>query len=151
MILAAVLEVGGDALIRAGLRGKGFLLVVAGFGVLGSYGVVVNLLPMDFSKLLGGYVGFFAIVSVLGGRLVFKETVSPSTWVGLAIILVGSLIIQSGSMRPSVKRSSETVARAQPTQAAETPEREKQQRAAAAVPSTSPARIRQSPSGSAEP
>lgn len=99
MILAAVFEVAGDALIRAGLRGKGFLLVFAGFGVLGSYGVVVNLLPMDFSKLLGGYVGFFAIASVLGGRLVFKETVSPSTWVGLAVILVGSLIIQSGSMR----------------------------------------------------
>ena len=96
MILAAVFEVAGDALIRAGLRGRGFLLVLAGFGVLGSYGIVVNLLPLDFSKLLGGYVAFFAIVSVLGGRVLFHETISPSTWIGLAVILIGSAIIQSG-------------------------------------------------------
>jgi len=96
MILAAVFEVAGDALIRAGLRGRGFLLVLAGFGVLGSYGIVVNLLPLDFSKLLGGYVAFFAIVSVLGGRVLFNETISPTTWIGLAVILIGSAIIQSG-------------------------------------------------------
>ena len=100
LLLAAVFEVAGDALIRAGLRGRGLVLVLAGFGVLGSYGIVVNLLPMDFSKLLGGYVGFFAIVSVLGGRLIFGEAISLSTWVGLAVILLGSLIIQWGSMSP---------------------------------------------------
>jgi small multidrug resistance family-3 protein len=97
LIVAAVLEVAGDALIRAGLRGKGVGLVIAGFGVLGSYGVIVNLVPMDLSKLLGGYVGFFAIVSVLAGRIVFKEPVVLSTWVGLAVVLAGSLIIQAGS------------------------------------------------------
>lgn len=96
MLVAAAFEVGGDALIRAGLRGKGWLLVVAGFAVLGSYGVVVNLLPMDFSKLLGTYVAFFAVVSVLFGRLVFAEAVPSSTWVGLAVIVAGSLIIQLG-------------------------------------------------------
>ena len=99
MMVAAALEVAGDALIRAGLRGKGALLVCAGFAVLGSYGVIVNLLPMDFSKLLGGYVGFFAVISVLGGALVFKETVPASTWVGLGVVVVGSLIIQLGTMR----------------------------------------------------
>jgi drug/metabolite transporter superfamily protein YnfA len=108
MILAAVFEVAGDALIRAGLRGKGLVLVLAGFAVLGSYGIVVNLLPLDFSKLLGGYVAFFAIVSVLGGRLIFNETVSPSTWVGLAVILVGSLIIQSGAASGAAKPSNDT-------------------------------------------
>jgi drug/metabolite transporter superfamily protein YnfA len=105
MILAAIFEVAGDALIRAGLRGKGFLLVLAGFGVLGSYGVIVNLLPMDFSKLLGGYVGFFAIVSVVGGRLIFKESPPLSTWAGLAVILLGSVIIQAGAMRSETVRN----------------------------------------------
>ncbi len=107
MILAAVFEVAGDALIRAGLRGKGLMLVLAGFAVLGSYGIVVNLLPLDFSKLLGGYVAFFAIVSVLGGRLIFNETVSRSTWLGLAVILVGSLIIQSGGASGAAKPSND--------------------------------------------
>lgn len=93
---AAVLEVAGDALIRRGLRGSGAALVAAGFVVLGSYGVVVNLLNADFSRLLGAYVGVFAVVSVLVGRVVFQDTVPASTWLGLAVILGGSLIIHLG-------------------------------------------------------
>jgi len=98
MLLAAALEVGGDALIRAGLHGKGLVLVVGGFAVLGSYGVVVNLLPMDFSKLLGTYVAFFAVVSVLFGCFAFGDAVPASTWLGLAIIIVGSAVIQVGRL-----------------------------------------------------
>jgi drug/metabolite transporter superfamily protein YnfA len=52
--------------------------VVLGFAILGSYGVVVNLLKIDFSRLLGAYVGVFAIVSVVVGRAVFEERVPPS-------------------------------------------------------------------------
>jgi small multidrug resistance family-3 protein len=96
MVVAAALEVLGDALIRKGLRGAGIGIVVLGFIVLGSYGVVVNRLSLDFSRLLGAYVGFFAIVSVLVGRIVFKEQIPPSTWIGLGVVLGGSLIIQLG-------------------------------------------------------
>ena len=96
MVVAAALEVLGDALIRKGLRGAGMGLVALGFIVLGSYGVVVNRLELDFSRLLGAYVGFFAIVSVLFGRLVFKEQIPTSTWLGLGVVLAGSLIIQIG-------------------------------------------------------
>jgi drug/metabolite transporter superfamily protein YnfA len=95
-VAAAVLEVAGDALIRKGLRGSGALLVVLGFAVLGSYGVVVNLLNIDFSRLLGAYVGIFAVVSVLIGRLVFKDQVPLSTWVGLIVVVLGSVIIHVG-------------------------------------------------------
>jgi small multidrug resistance family-3 protein len=93
---AAVLEVLGDALIRRGLRGSGVALIAVGFAVLGTYGVVVNLLDVDFSRLLGAYVGVFAVVSVLIGRLAFGDRVPPSTWVGLAVILGGSFIIHFG-------------------------------------------------------
>ena len=99
MLAAAVLEVLGDALIRKGLRGAGVGLVVLGFLVLGSYGVLVNRLALDFSALLGAYVGFFALVSVVVGRVVFKELIPTSTWLGLAIILAGSLVIQLGVAR----------------------------------------------------
>jgi len=98
MGLAATFEVGGDALIRKGLRGSGPILVVVGFLVLGAYGIAVNLLDIDFSKLLGAYVGLFALVSVGAGRYLFRETVPWSTWLGLAVILAGSLIIHVGSM-----------------------------------------------------
>jgi drug/metabolite transporter superfamily protein YnfA len=96
---AAVLEVAGDAMIRKGMRGSGVALVILGFAVLGSYGVVVNLLEIDFSKLLGAYVGIFALVSVLIGRLVFQDRIPLSTWAGLAVILAGSLLIHLGRGR----------------------------------------------------
>jgi small multidrug resistance family-3 protein len=96
LVLAALFEVGGDALIRAGLRGKGFLLIALGFGVLGSYGIVLNQISIDFSRLLGAYVGLFAVVSVLFGRFVFSETIPTSTWLGLGIVLAGSALIQWG-------------------------------------------------------
>jgi drug/metabolite transporter superfamily protein YnfA len=95
-VCAAILEVAGDALVRKGLRGSGWALVALGFAVLGSYGIVVNLLNVDFSRLLGAYVGVFAVVSVVVGRVAFHEAVPPSTWIGLGVILGGSLIIHLG-------------------------------------------------------
>jgi len=95
-IAAAVLEVGGDALIRKGLRGSGSATIAAGCIVLAFYGLMVNTVDWDFSKLLGVYVAFFAAVSLLCGLLAFKETVPPSTWVGLGLIVVGGLVIQFG-------------------------------------------------------
>jgi drug/metabolite transporter superfamily protein YnfA len=93
---AAVLEVLGDALIRKGMRGSGVAVVAIGVGVLGAYGVVVNLLELDFSRLLGAYVGVFAVVSVIIGRWMFKDQIPVSTWIGLAIILAGSMVIHVG-------------------------------------------------------
>jgi drug/metabolite transporter superfamily protein YnfA len=97
MFAAAVFEVGGDAMIRAGLRGYGWLLCGLGVATLGAYGVIVNLLAIDFSKLLAAYVAFFAIVSVAFGKFLFSESVPTATWAGLTVILVGSAIIQLGS------------------------------------------------------
>ena len=97
MFLAtAALEVAGDAVVRTGLRGRAWWAVVAGGLMLAGYGVVVNLDRWEFSRLLGVYVGVFALVSVLCGRLVFQERVAPPPWVGLALIIVGGLVIQFG-------------------------------------------------------
>lgn len=94
LVLAAVFEVGGDALIRAGMRGNVIWLIALGFGVLGGYGVVLNQIPIDFSKLLGVYVGLFALVSVLFGKFLFHELIPTGTWLGLGVVLLGSAIIQ---------------------------------------------------------
>jgi small multidrug resistance family-3 protein len=99
-LAAALFEVGGDAAIRRGLRGGGLLFILAGFVVLGSYGLAVNSVrSWDFSKLLGVYVAFFALVSILCGHYIFRESIPASTWFGLSLIIIGGLVIQFGNMR----------------------------------------------------
>lgn len=96
-IAAAILEVGGDAVVRKGLRGSGLIVILIGFAMLGCYGVVVNMVKWDFSKLLGVYVAIFAVISILFGRYVFKEPIPPATWIGLCVIICGGMIIQFGN------------------------------------------------------
>lgn len=95
-VAAALLEVGGDAAMRRGLRGRSLLFVVVGAVTLSGYGLVVNTVKWDFAKLLGVYVAVFAIVSILAGRFLFKELVPLSTWLGLTLIVAGGLVIQFG-------------------------------------------------------
>lgn len=98
-VAAAALEVAGDAMIRRGLRTGGVSLRVAGFVALGCYGLVVNAVRWDFSKLLGVYVAVFAVVGVLAGRFAFSERVPWTTWAGVAVIVAGGLVIQFGGRR----------------------------------------------------
>jgi len=95
-IAAAILEVGGDAVVRKGLRGSGLVVILMGAAMLGLYGVVVNTVKWDFSRLLGVYVAVFALISVLFGRFVFDENIPGSTWIGLVVIICGGMIIQFG-------------------------------------------------------
>ena len=95
-IAAATLEVGGDAMIRKGLQKTSLAFIISGIVVLGCYGLVVNIVKWDFYKLLGVYVAIFALISVLFGLFVFKENVTVSTWVGLALIVWGGMVIQFG-------------------------------------------------------
>jgi small multidrug resistance family-3 protein len=95
-LLSALLEVAGDAAVRRGLLGRSLVFVLLGCAVLGCYGLMVNSVKWDFSKLIGVYVGFFALVSVLFGRIVLREQIPPSTWWGLALVIAGGLLIQFG-------------------------------------------------------
>jgi len=68
LFLAAVLESGGDALMRSGLHNRtmtqrcGFFL--AGGLILTAYGYIVNAPPWQFGRLLGVYVTIFFLVAV---------------------------------------------------------------------------------------
>ena len=68
-VAAALLEVGGDAVVRQGLRGRGGATVLGGCLMLAGYGLVVNLVTWDFSRLLGAYVAAFAVVERPGRPL----------------------------------------------------------------------------------
>jgi drug/metabolite transporter superfamily protein YnfA len=95
-LIAALLEIGGDSIVRSGLRINRIAFIALGFAILGSYGLVVNMVKWDFSRLLGVYVAVFAVVSVFWGKVILKEDVALSTWIGLVPIVIGGLIIQFG-------------------------------------------------------
>ncbi|MGC8490391.1 MAG: hypothetical protein ACP5SH_01520 [Syntrophobacteraceae bacterium] len=95
---SALLEVGGDAVVRRGLRGANVVIIIAGGLMLAGYGLLVNTVHWDFSRLLGVYVAVFAIVSVMAGKFVFGESVPGATWLGLLIIVAGALVIQFGRL-----------------------------------------------------
>ena len=95
-VIAALLEMSGDAIIRKGLRHSGLLIICFGFVTLGCYGLVVNIVKWDFSKLIGVYVAVFATLSILFGRFVLKENIPHSTWMGLIVLVLGGFIIQYG-------------------------------------------------------
>jgi len=98
LIVAAALEVGGDAAIRHGLTRPSIGGVVAGSVALVAYGLAVNLdRRIDFGRLLGTYIAVFFVVSQLVGVVVFGERPSPTLVAGGVLIVLGGLVIQAGA------------------------------------------------------
>ncbi len=92
LFTAALLEAGGDALIRMGLRGPRWALL-AGPLVLAAYGFLVNVPQWDFSRLMGVYIAFFFIASQLLAVTVFREPLRPPVVVGGLLIIAGGLVL----------------------------------------------------------
>jgi hypothetical protein len=97
LFLAAVLEVGGDALVRTGLHASAtatrLAFFAAGAVVLFSYGYVVNKPAWDFGKLLGIYVACLFVVAQLMSWLAFSQPPGRSTMLGGAFIVAGGVIM----------------------------------------------------------
>lgn len=97
LLVAAVLEVGGDAIVRSGLHASGFatkaVLFVLGAAVLFAYGVFVNTAPADFGRLLGVYVVLFFLVAQVVNRVAFGVVPSAPTLVGGAFIVIGGAVM----------------------------------------------------------
>lgn len=95
LLLAAVLEVGGDALVREGLYGRGLrpAFMVCGALILFAYGVLVNLSPADFGKALGVYVALFFVVAQLVNWIGFGIAPGPPVLVGGLLICAGGAVL----------------------------------------------------------
>ena len=97
LFTAAVLEAGGDALVRAALhstatatRGAFFAL---GAIALFSYGYVVNKPAWDFGRLLGIYIVLFFLVAQAIAWLVFSQRPTMPIVIGGAFIVAGGVVI----------------------------------------------------------
>ena len=93
LVLAAFLEVGGDALFRWGLRGGRWIGLALGAAMLCAYGFSVNLPQWDFGRLLGVYIAIFFVAAQLVSVLAFRERLQLPTIVGGVLIVAGGLVI----------------------------------------------------------
>ena len=96
LIVAALLEAGGDAVIRVGLRSPGLkrgVYLILGSLILAAYGFTVNAPPWDLGRLLGLYVVFFFVVAQAISWIGFKQPPSSAVWIGGALIVAGGCVI----------------------------------------------------------
>jgi drug/metabolite transporter superfamily protein YnfA len=92
LLLAAVLEVGGDALVRIGLRSYGYPLAAGAFTLI-AYGVLVNQTSVDFNRLMGIYIAIFFVVSQVISLILFKQIPDDRILLGGGFIVTGGLLI----------------------------------------------------------
>lgn len=97
MAAAALLEAGGDALVRAGLYSGSSapraVVFPAGAALLFGYALAVNAPDWDFGRLLGLYIVFFFVVAQLIAWFAFHQKPSPSLLAGGLFIVLGGVII----------------------------------------------------------
>ena len=101
LLIAALLEAGGDALVRSALHTTATATRLAFFAlgalVLFSYGYVVNAPPWDFGRLLGIYVVFFFVVAQIISWAAFHQP--PDRWmaIGGCLVIAGGIVMSVGS------------------------------------------------------
>ena len=71
------------------------LFLVAGAVSLVIYGILVNQGSLDFSRLMGGYIAVFFVVSQVIALLFFHQVPALRTVAGGALIVAGGLAILS--------------------------------------------------------
>jgi len=97
LIVATVAESFGDATIRTGLferRGVARLgVVLGGAGLLLVYGVMLNLAPLPFGRVVGLYIATLFVAWQTVAYVTFRTPPSAPVMVGGALIVVGGLVV----------------------------------------------------------
>jgi len=100
LLVAAVLEAGGDALVRLGLQASALpdrlLLYALGGVALFAYGYTVNAPPWTFGRLLGVYVVLFFLVAQIISSVMFHQPPTRAIWIGGAMVLAGGVVMTWG-------------------------------------------------------
>jgi drug/metabolite transporter superfamily protein YnfA len=92
LIGSAVLEAGGNALVREGLQQR-WWWILFGVAALGSYGLLVNQGRLDFGRLMGCYIAAFFVVSQVLSVVMFHQMPSARTLIGGGLIVAGGFTI----------------------------------------------------------
>jgi len=97
LIAATTLEAGGDALVRNGLFNRAGMarlgVLLTGAALLFGYGVMLNLAPQPFERVVGIYIATLFVVWQIISFIAFGSTPSPPILIGGALIIIGGLIV----------------------------------------------------------
>lgn len=97
ILLATVLEVTGDAIIRTsiynhtGIARVGLMLV--GTVLLFGYGFSLNLAPVEFKEVVGLYIATLFVVWQTVNFIVFRTAPTTPILIGGLLIVIGGLLV----------------------------------------------------------
>jgi small multidrug resistance family-3 protein len=97
ILAATVCESFGDAIMRVGLKYNatmGRLALLAGATVLlGMYGALLNLAPVEFAEATGIYIACLFVMFQVTNYLFFRAVPTPGIWLGGSLIMAGATIV----------------------------------------------------------
>jgi len=97
LIIATVAESFGDATIRIGLferAGTARLATILGGGaLLLVYGIMLNLAPLPFNRIVGFYIATLFVVWQVVNFVTFHSPPSAPILAGGALIVIGGLVV----------------------------------------------------------
>jgi len=97
LLIATVLEVGGDALVRAAIYNHaGYVrlaLFLIGAALLLGYGTFLNLAPVEFGQVVGLYIATLFIVWQVINFIAFRAIPTVPILVGGTLIVAGGALI----------------------------------------------------------
>ena len=104
LIAATTLEASGDAAVRTGLFNRAgparIGLLLAGAVLLFGYGVMLNLAPQPFERVVGLYIATLFVVWQVISYVAFRAVPTPPVLVGGALIIAGGLIVSFWQLPP---------------------------------------------------
>ena len=100
LILATIMETIGDALVRIGIYDRVGIarlpVMLGGATLLFGYGVMLNLAPLPFEKVVGLYIATLFIVWQIVSFVTFRTVPSLTIIAGGTLIIVGGLVVSFG-------------------------------------------------------
>jgi small multidrug resistance family-3 protein len=97
LVIATSLEASGDAVMRMGLAPRAWpvrcLMFLAGTALLASYGLTLNLAPVEFGRVVGLYVAILFIVWQIVNSVAFRAVPDVPTLIGGSLVVAGGCIV----------------------------------------------------------
>ena len=97
LIIATVLEVSGDALVRVAIYdhvgATRIVLFFAGAALLFGYGSFLNLAPLDFGRVVGLYIATLFVVWQVINFVAFRTLPTMPILVGGGLVIAGGAVI----------------------------------------------------------